>query len=100
MDTARYVVACITRPVCQLRACSVLPQFIWIEEVSISSNSKSIPIHINTLQSICIENNRISPKQDKVTAHYPGLSLRQVTNQILHKTCLLYRIHNELFKSF
>jgi hypothetical protein len=48
-----------------VRACSVIPQSIWIEgieRVSIPSKSKSPPIHINPLQSIWIENNRTSPK--------------------------------------
>jgi hypothetical protein len=45
-----------------LRACSVLPQSIWIEGVSIPSKSKSLTICINPLQSIWIENNQTSPK--------------------------------------
>jgi hypothetical protein len=42
--------------------CSVLPQSIWIEGVSIPSKSKSPPIRINPPQSIWIENNRTSPR--------------------------------------
>jgi hypothetical protein len=47
-----------------LRACSVLPQSIWIEGiegVSIPSKLKSPSNRINPLQSIWIENNRRSP---------------------------------------
>jgi hypothetical protein len=35
-----------------------------IERVSIPSKSKSLPIRINPLQSIWIENNRISSKEE------------------------------------
>jgi hypothetical protein len=47
-----------------MRACSVLPQSIWIEGIEgvlIPGKSKSPLIHINPLQSIWIENNRTSP---------------------------------------
>jgi hypothetical protein len=48
-----------------IKACSVLPQSIWIrgiEGVSIPSKSKSLSIRINPLQSIWIENNETGPK--------------------------------------
>jgi hypothetical protein len=43
-------------------ALELLTQFIWIERILIHSKSKSPPIHINSLQSIWIKNNRTSPK--------------------------------------
>jgi hypothetical protein len=51
-----------------MRACSVLPNpygLRGIERVSIPIKSKSLPIRINPLQSIWIENNRTSPDRGR-----------------------------------